>query len=115
MQITNPTSKAIQTNLEPNNSENQNIEFICQELKNICTVSYQLIYPKISQKPIKKKKIIKKKNKNDISKQEIGEEQNNQSITNCLLDTQEELKCKIVLIDDLQQKLLFLKMMISKM
>ncbi|CAD8186950.1 unnamed protein product [Paramecium pentaurelia] len=115
MQITSPTSKAIQTNLEPKNSENQNIEFICQELKNICTVSYQLISPKISQKPIKKKKIIKKVNKNDISKQEIGEEQNNQSITNYLLDTQEELKCKIVLIDDLQQKLLFLKMMISKM
>ncbi|CAD8186538.1 unnamed protein product [Paramecium octaurelia] len=115
MQISSPSMKAINTNLEPKNSENQNIEFICQELKTICTVSYQLISPKSSQKPIKRRKLIKKVNSKGISKQRKGEKQNKQSIQNCLIDTKEELKYKIALVNDLQSQLLYLKMMISKM
>ncbi|CAK87374.1 unnamed protein product (macronuclear) [Paramecium tetraurelia] len=114
MQIASPSSKAIYANLELKNSESQNIEFICQELKTICTVSYQLISPKISQKPIKMKKLIKKVKKNGISKQGKREKQNKQSI-HCLIDAKEELKYKIALVNDLQSQLLYLKMMISKM
>ncbi|CAD8181357.1 unnamed protein product [Paramecium pentaurelia] len=118
MQITSQAYQTISTIFQENTSEIQNIEFICQELKTICTVSYQLISPKIQQKSIRKKKIknnLQQENKYSESKKVTNQIQNNQTIQKQSIDSQEELESKITLIDSLQQQLLYLKMMISKM
>ncbi|CAD8101107.1 unnamed protein product [Paramecium sonneborni] len=115
MEIKSQPQNEINTIANLKTSENENVKLICQELKNICTVSYQLITPKISLKMIRKKKIIQQKNNNDPSKKETSTKQNKKSIQNQFDDTKEQLESKIALINELQTKLLFLKLMISKM
>ncbi|CAD8093660.1 unnamed protein product [Paramecium sonneborni] len=114
MEIKSQLQNEIKTNEELKTSENEKIEFICKELKNICTVSYLLVIPKISSKMIQKKKIIQQKRNNDHSKNESSMNQNRKTNQNYLDDFQENLESKINLINDLESKLLYLKTMISK-
>ncbi|CAK89751.1 unnamed protein product (macronuclear) [Paramecium tetraurelia] len=118
MQIKTEPSEATTTILQQKASENQNIEFVCQELQNICAISYQLISPNNQQRSIRKKIIKtnrKQTNKSRESKKQTNEKQSQQTIQNLIIETEEELQLKITLIDDLQSKLLHLKTMLFKL
>ncbi|CAD8152262.1 unnamed protein product [Paramecium octaurelia] len=118
MQIKTEPSEATTTILPQKASENQNFEFICQELLKICTVSYQIISPEIQQRSIRKKKIktnFKQVSKSRESKIQANGRQSHQTIQNLIIETEEELQSKITLIDDLQSKLLHLNTMLFKM
>ncbi|CAD8183542.1 unnamed protein product [Paramecium octaurelia] len=95
-------------------TENQKIESICQQLKHICTVSLKLLPPKSRQKPIRKKRVLKKWFKIHTSKKESKRVQSKKTIPNYFEVSRNEMEEKIALISGLQQQIQQLKLMMPQ-
>ncbi|CAK90405.1 unnamed protein product (macronuclear) [Paramecium tetraurelia] len=95
-------------------TENQKIESICQQLKNICTVSSKLLTPQPIYKRIKKQRVLKKMSKTQSSEEESCEIQQKKRTPNCSELSRKELEEKIALINGLQQQIQQLKCMMSQ-
>ncbi|CAD8177082.1 unnamed protein product [Paramecium octaurelia] len=95
-------------------TENEKIESICQQLKNICTVSQMLLTPQPIYKRIKKQRVLKKMSKTQSSEEDSCDIQQKKMIPNCSELSRNELEEKIALIDGLQQQIQQLKCMMSQ-
>ncbi|CAD8080167.1 unnamed protein product [Paramecium primaurelia] len=95
-------------------TENQKIESICQQLKNICTVSQKLLTPQQTQKRIRKLKVLKKVSKNQDYFQESFDIEPKKTILNYSEVSRNELEEKIALISGLQQQIQQIKWMMSQ-
>ncbi|CAD8169021.1 unnamed protein product [Paramecium pentaurelia] len=102
------------SNLDFSMTENQKFESICQQLKNICTVSQQLLAPKLRQKRIRKKRVMKKLYKNQNSEKVSSDIQPKKTILNYFEVSRNELEEKIALISGLQQQIQQIKLMMSQ-
>ncbi|CAD8111079.1 unnamed protein product [Paramecium sonneborni] len=95
-------------------TEKEKIKSICQQLKNICTVSQKLLTPQLTQKRIRKQRVLKKMLKNHTLEKQSSDIQPKKTNPNYFEVFRNELEEKIALISGLQQWIQQLKLTMSQ-